>query len=234
LGGVFTNGISWRWCFWINLPICGIVGLGILVFLPKCETEFSVEEPFLRRLRRFDWIGLILFVPAIMFLLFALQLGGSIHPWNSAPVIILIVLFICILPIWMWTQFRLGEKATVPWRIISTRIAVLSSLLGALYGGAFAITSYYTPLYFQAVRGTNAIQSGIDIIPLILSAAILTLAGGAINSLCGYYNPVLIGGGIIATIGTGLMTTFGVNTDRGTWIAYEILAGAGGMNFNVL
>jgi hypothetical protein len=188
----------------------------------------------MERLKQLDWLGPLFFIPAISCLLLALQWGGTIYNWNSAPVLSMFIAFAVITPIWVYTQYRLGENATIPWRIISNRTTFFASIFGFTSAGAFTILSYYVPLYFQAVKGADPLQSGIDVLPVIGSATVSSIIAGFIISISGYYNPVMIVGMALSTVGIALMTTFGIDTSVGKWIGFQVIAGLVGLNLQVL
>src|SRR5271169_1101960 len=109
LGGVFTDDITWRWCFYINLPIIAIAVAGIILVFENPEA-LRTKKTFQQRLNELDYVGPIFFVPAMVCLILALQLGGTTFDWNSLPIILLFSAFATLFLIWAFTQYRLGEK----------------------------------------------------------------------------------------------------------------------------
>lgn len=234
LGGAFTDGITWRWCFYINLPIGGLsIAVLLLILRLPSKTEFS-GTPVLARIRQLDLIGATLLVPAIICLLLALQWGGNKYPWSNSRIIGLFIGFGLMIILFSVSQIYLGEKATLPPHILKKR-TVLSAILYALFfGGSFFLLVYYVPIYFQSVKGSSAMKSGIQLLPLMLATVVSSVAIGGLVTAVGYYTPFLIGSTAIAAIGTGLVTLFDVDTPSGKWIGYQIVVGAGvGAGFQV-
>lgn len=233
MGGVLTDTIGWRWCFWINLPIGAITVAGIATVM-KTPEKLENNKTFKEKLKEIDYIGPLLFMPAIICLLLALQWGGAVYAWNSPAIIGLFCAFGAIIPIWIWSQIKLGETATIPVRIVKQR-TVLASSVYSFFFGSFQVLCLYIPLYFQAVKGSTATQSGIQSLPLILAATVAAIIGGVLITVIGYIPPFMIAGTVIMTIGTGLLSTFDVDTPTSVWIGYQVIAGIGsGLNLQVL
>lgn len=179
-------------------------------------------------------MGPIIFIPSISCLLLALQFGGVQFPWTSPVVISLFCGFGVILLIWVYTQVRLGERATVPISLITDRTVLFSSTFSFFTGSAFPILSFYIPFFFQAVKGSSATGSAVESLPLIISINISAIGGGILISATGYLKPFMIVGMVGFIIGTGLLSTLGVNTPVSQWLPYEILSGIGmGINQQV-
>lgn len=111
LGGVFTDKATWRWCFYINLPI-GAVTVGVIMLFFKAPGRAAVKLTWKQRASQLDLIGTAFFMPAIVCLLLALQWGGSKYPWGNARIIVLFVLFGVLIGIFIFIQFKRGENAT--------------------------------------------------------------------------------------------------------------------------
>lgn len=229
LGGAFTDSsATWRWCFYINLPIGAITLVFIFFFYNPTERARTFEDhTFMGRLRPFDLPGTFVFLPMIVCLLLALQWGGSTYPWSDGRIIALLVVFGVLLIVFITIQFIKGDNGTVPPRVISQRTTWAASFFALCLGGAFFVFVYYVPLWFQGEKGTTAVQSGIDNLPLILSLVIASMVGGVIVTLVGYYTPFIWLSSILMSIGAGLMTTWTLDTGTGSWIGFQIIFGFG-------
>ena len=233
IGGLFTDRLTWRWCFFLNIPIVIVATTGIIIFMSVHQPSNPMKSS-LEQLSNLDYIGPLLFVPAIVCLLLALQFGSTTHAWLSHRVVGLFCSFGLIILSWIYTQYRLGERATVPLRIFRQRTILFASVFAFCCGAGFNILSYYIPLYFQAIKGFDATKSGIESLPFILFATVGTFIGGGLISLVGYYTPFMILGMTMFTIGTGLLTTLGIDTSSIRVTGFQILAGIGiGLSFQV-
>ncbi|KAI0195441.1 MFS general substrate transporter [Astrocystis sublimbata] len=227
LGGVFTDKVTWRWCFYINLPIGAVTLIVIALIFPNPKIKKPAKEPFLQRLMHFDPIGTLIFIPAIVSLLLALQWGGTMYPWNSGRIIGLFVTFGVLLIVFLFIQWHQQENATVPPRIFSSRTVMAGSFFAFSVGSAFFLFIYYIPIWFQSVQGVSAVNSGIRNLPMLLSVVVASILAGGLITAFGYYTPFMIVGVAFAAIGGGLLTTWTPHVNSATWIGYQIIFGIG-------
>jgi len=189
---------------------------------------------FTERLKDIDLIGASVLVPAVVCLLLALQWGGATYPWNNSRIIGLFVGFGCLILIFIYIQIRLGDRATLPPRILRQRTVAFMSTFGFFFGAGFFVLVFYLPIYFQSVKGVSATRSGIEILPLMLSAVLASIITGGLITVFGQYAPFLIASAAMSAIGVGLLTTFSVNTSFSHWFGYQVLTGLGvGAGFQV-
>ncbi|KAK5080664.1 hypothetical protein LTR05_008368 [Lithohypha guttulata] len=226
LGGYLT-AVSWRWTFWINVPV-GALSLALLFFLTTSRPPpTKPADTALGKLKQLDPLGFALIAPAITCLLFAIRWGGSEYSWSNYRVIVLFVVFgVCGVAFVAW-QVRQKDKATVPPSIILQRSVLVGCIASIGIGSVLVIYAFYLPIWFQIIQGKSPESSGLSLIPLLLSNVLAVIGGGIATSALGYYTPFLIGGSALLVVGAGLITTWEANVGAGMWIGYQIVAGLG-------
>lgn len=228
LGGVFTSKVTWRWCFYVNLPISGI-GLAILAYVLKLHNP---RTPMKQGLAAVDWLGSLTIIGAVLMLMLGLEFGGVIHPWNSPIVVCLIVFGAVTAVIFVVLEWRVAEYPIIPMRLFGIRSNVASLAVSALQGFVFISGSYYLPLYFQAVLGASPLNSGLYILPYVVSLSLVSAASGALIKKTGKYLPSIIGGMFLMTLGYGLFIDLEPQTNWPKIILFQLIAGSGvGPNF---
>ncbi|KAF2726752.1 efflux pump antibiotic resistance protein [Polyplosphaeria fusca] len=235
LGGALTQDATWRWCFWINVPIGAVASLLILIFL-KSETGRRIRAPvsWWEQLKQLDPIGAGTSIASVCCLLLALQWGGSTKPWNSATVIGLLTGFVLLLLVFCILQYKLGEDSTIPMRILKQRSILFGSLFLMSSAMSAYVWGYYLPIYFQSIKGSSPTRSGVEYMALALPQIVFIVIAGAIATQWGYYVPYLIGGTAIQAIGAGLLITLDVDSPKYKWATYMVITGIGtGISVNL-
>ena len=226
LGGAFTTRVSWRWCFYINLPIGGAAIL-ILAFILHTPKAKKAGTPWKKQVVQLDPIGTVFFISGIVCLLLALQWGGSTYAWGNGRIIALLILFVLCISSFIGVQIWKQDNATVPPRIVLNRSIAAAMWSQFCVGSAMMTLIYYIPIWFQAIRGVSALKSGINTLPMVLSLVLASISAGILVSKVGYYTPFMIANGVIMSIGAGLITTWKPDTLHPEWIGYQILFGFG-------
>ncbi|PYH77508.1 MFS general substrate transporter [Aspergillus uvarum CBS 121591] len=226
LGGAFTQHATWRWCFWINLPI-GAITIGTLVFFFNPPPRDSTTSPVLHRLKSLDLIGALLFAPAVIMILLALQWGGTTYAWKSATIIGLFIGGAGLGLVFAGWQAYKGDGAMIPPRLMTERTMLFSCLGEFCAMGAVYISIYYLPEWFQVIKGASPTKSGLMYLPLALSDVLSATLTGASLKYLGYPNPYLLLGTALMSIATGLFSTFTLSTPHKHWIPFQVLQGLG-------
>ncbi|VBB76998.1 Putative similar to aflatoxin efflux pump AFLT of neurospora crassa [Podospora comata] len=226
VGGGFTGGATWRWCFYINLPI-GAVASVFLWWWWTPKTEDHPPAPFSQHVKRLDPIGILFLFPGIVCLFIALQWGGSNYDWNDWRIIVLFVFFGLCTIAYTTVQIKLPETATIPPRVITQRSVFFGTLYTFFLSGSMLMLVYYVPIWFQTVKQVDPIKSGIYTVPLVLSLVFSSIGSGFATQAIGYYVPSMIVAPILMSIGEGLLSTLTEDSPSSHWIAYQFLAGFG-------
>ncbi|KAI7172244.1 hypothetical protein D0869_04355 [Hortaea werneckii] len=226
LGGAFTTKVSWRWCFYINLPIGGLAMFIILLILKPAPPQFQ-GLTLKQKVTRLDLLGELFLVPCVICLLLALQWGGSAYAWSDGRIIVLLIVFGVLFLAFVLVQCLIQSSATLPSSVIKNRNIIAGIMFNFCFSSAMLTLVYWIPTWFQAIKGTSAVESGINTIPLVLSLVVASILAGQAVGRIGYYTPFAIASAIIMPIGAGLATTWTVQTGSPKWIGFQILFGFG-------
>ncbi|KAL6365796.1 hypothetical protein LRP88_00371 [Fusarium phalaenopsidis] len=215
--------------FIIGRAIAGLGAAGIMtgVFLLNLPDQDKTKLSLKTKILQLDIYGTVLFIPGTIFLVFSLQWGGLVHAWNDGRVIVLLVLAGLLLLGFAMVQVFLPKTATIPPRIFMQRSIAAGFFATLCIGSQMMIFTYYLPIWFQAIQGASAVDSGFRILPTVLSVVVASLFTGILVKRIGYYTPFMILGVCFMSIGAGLLTTLQVDTSTPKLIGYQILYGWG-------
>ncbi|KAF7176467.1 hypothetical protein CNMCM7691_002785 [Aspergillus felis] len=222
IGGDFASNVTWRWCFYINLPV------GFPTGLPP--------NPLVRKDQATGYPRAILLVPGTVCLFLALQWGGQIHPWSNGRVIALLILTGVLLVGFSAVQVFLPRTATLPPRIFKQRsiVAAKSPATDLFQTRVLTEWSLLPPDLVPVDQRRVSFRVRHSHSPLMISMVAGSISGGTLDAKIGYYTPLAIVGTCLMCAGNGLLTTFEVDTGAGKWIGDRILYGLGlGLSFQV-
>ena len=216
-GGFFVDHASWRWIFYVNLPI-GAIALAV--------SATVLRLPFPRTNRKLDLTGAAILVSAVTCLLLATVWGGDEYAWGSAPIIGLYALAAAGTATFIWWEHRAAEPILPP-RLFSNRVVAVSDSLSFLAGAAMFGVIVYIPLFFQGVQGRAATNSGLLLLPMMLALTVGSLVTGRLISRTGRYRQFPIVGGALGIAGLILFSRFQPDTSRLTSSIAMIVVGLG-------
>jgi EmrB/QacA subfamily drug resistance transporter len=217
IGGFFTDHLTWRWVFYVNVP----VGIAALIV-----TSAVLRLPFRRFQHRVDYRGAVLMVSGISALLLLTSWGGVQYAWASPTIIGLGVAGVLLLSMFIFQEGRVAEPL-LPLRLFRQRVFSVGSAISFIVGlGMFGAVAYL-PVYFQVVRGTSATMSGLRLFPLMAGFMIASIATGRTISRIGRYRMFPIVGTAIMVAGMYLLSRLSEETSPWEAAGYMIVLGIG-------
>ncbi|KAK0130030.1 hypothetical protein ONS96_000568 [Cadophora gregata f. sp. sojae] len=223
--GGFVSGVAtWRWCFYLNLPIGGVV-LFLVPFLLDIPDRPNTNVSLKSKLKQLNALGMLALIPGIVCLCLALQWGGTTYARNEGRIIGLLTVTFALLLAFVLIQIWKPDQATVPPRIFIQRSIFSAFWLSACVGIQTQLFAFYLPFWFQAVKGDSALESGTDLLPLLLLIFISSVITGISVSRIRYYTPFAIFGSCLSAIGAGIHITLEVNSSTAKWVGYQVIYG---------
>jgi MFS family permease len=204
IGGFFVDNFSWRWVFYVNIPI------GLVASLIAAR-HLHVPNPTERR--PVDLLGSILFTIAATSLLLGMTWGGTDYAWRSAPIVGLIVGATLFTALFLVQEGR-AEEPLLPLRMFKNDIFSVSLIMGVLFGSVMVTGSVFLPLFLQIVRGVSATSSGFLLVPMVAGVVVGAAYGGRLITKTGRYKAFPIIGGAMCIAGIGMLGTIDTNTTR--------------------
>ncbi|KAJ5884406.1 efflux pump antibiotic resistance protein [Penicillium tannophilum] len=227
IGGAFTSYVTWRWCFYINLPVGGVAFFFLLFFLKIDTTKKTLVDG----LASIDWIGVGLVIAGTIMLLLGLEFGGDQFAWSSATVICLIIFGVVALILFgIYEQFP--SAPIIPLAVFNSWQNIALLLVNFCHGAVFIGGCFYLPVYFQNVLLESSIMSGVLLLPLVGALAISSGLGGWYLRATGRFREVIIFGMFFTTLGYGLYMDLKPYASWARIVLYQMIIGVGlGPNF---
>jgi EmrB/QacA subfamily drug resistance transporter len=217
LGGLFTDHLTWRWAFYVNVPIAIVVVFAAARTIPVVK---SAARPII------DYLGIALVAVGASALILATSWGGNEYAWGSGVIIALFVGGTIALGLFCWAETRAREPM-LPMRLFRNPVFTVCSILSFIVGFAMLGALTYLPTYLQYVDGDSATVSGVRTLPMVIGLLIASVASGNVVSKTGQYRIFPIVGSLVMGVGLYLMSLMGPGT--GAWLEslYMFVLGTG-------
>jgi EmrB/QacA subfamily drug resistance transporter len=225
LGGLIVDNFSWRWIFYVNLPI-GIVALVVL--------QLVLHSPPSRVRHSIDYAGVGLLAGGLSSIVLYTSLGGTTYPWFSSQMIVLLALAV-VLPVAFVLVERRAREPLVPLKLFRIRVFRVSSAIGFVIGMSLFGAVTYIPLYLQVVKGASPTSSGLQLLPLMGGLLVASIGSGQLIVRFGRYKVFPIAGTALCVVGMFLLSRLGTGTSIVEADAYMAVLGLGlGLTMQVL
>ncbi|KAJ4346292.1 hypothetical protein N0V95_005502 [Ascochyta clinopodiicola] len=223
LGGGFSQNVSWRWIFWINLPFIGLGGVLIAFFL-----KLSVEPgSFISKLGQIDWLGMTLFLASTTGFLIPITWGGVQYPWDSWRTLVPLIVSGAGLIAFALHQELIAKNPLIRTSVFKNLSAAILFSATIAHGIILWAILYYMPLYYQAVKGMGPILTGVAMFPWTFTVAPASIATGIAIAVTGHYRWANRAGWFLTTLGMGLLLLLKVNTTTVSWVFLQLVGGIG-------
>lgn len=227
LGGVFAQ-TNWRWCFGINLPVC-IIALVLMWFWLQLNSGHSWKGlSVLQQIGQVDYVGIILLTAAVVLILCALTLAGTVYSWSDPAIVVsLSGGFSGIIAFIFWERSRRCSHPIMAPHVFSNRTTIAALAITTIHGFVTYGFQFYLPPFFQAVLGASPSQSGVLILPCSLTIVVLAAVGGPLLAKFGKYRLMHLAGFALMVAGLVPCITFQDAGSVALWILLSFLVGAG-------
>ncbi|OAQ59563.2 methylenomycin A resistance protein [Pochonia chlamydosporia 170] len=225
-GGLLVSYSTWRWAFFMSLPIGGVAVVLLFLFL---RVKYDKSQTLATKFSSLDWMGNALFISGTVPVLISLGWAGGQYPWSSYQVLVPLMVGIATMGAFVVLEgnARLTPNPMMPLYLFGNCITSIVFFLTFLHGIVTMWALYFLPVYFQGVLAKTAYQAGIDLLPTILALLPGAIIGGLLLSKFGKYKPILIVCFALIVLGFGVFTLLDEKSSTGAWVGFQVLESFG-------
>ncbi|KAI4917018.1 hypothetical protein J4E90_003523 [Alternaria incomplexa] len=225
-GGLLVSYSTWRWAFYMALPIGGVAVVLLFAFL---KVKYDKSQTWATKASSLDWLGNALFVSGCAPVLLAVSWAGGKYPWSSYQVLVPLLLGLATLGgfIVLEGNARLTPNPIMPLHLFGNSMSLIVFLLAFLHGIVTMWALYFLPVYFQGVLAVDAYKAGIYLLPTILALLPGAIGGGLLLSKFGRYKPILATSFALIVIGFGVFTLLDERSSAGAWVGFQVIESFG-------
>ena len=225
-GGLIVTYTSWKWAFWLSLPIGAASFFMLVIFL---HVNHNRQGGIIAQISRIDWLGNVIFIAAVIAILIALSTASTQYSWSSWRILVpLLVGSFVGLPLFLvYEGSKFCIEPTMPLRLFGNRTTSIALGITFLHAINTAWTIYFLPVYFQGVKVVSPARSGVMLIPTIIVMLPFVILGGKYMEIFGRFKPVHLVGLALMMLGFGLFTLLDHDSSAAAWIMFQIVEVAG-------
>ncbi|KAJ5033962.1 hypothetical protein NUH16_005380 [Penicillium rubens] len=224
IGGAIGERTTWRWIFYINIPVCVICIVGLLYALQLQQDKSS----FVKKLGMLDWVGLGVFTCASTLFLVGLTSGGVSHPWGSAAVLVPLVLGAVLFPVFIFTQWRVSKRPMMPLRIFNDRSAIVGFVTSFLHGLVFWCVTYYMIVFFLGALQHSVLHASLETMTCIAYSAPAGLVASMLVKRTQHFKYIIVVGWALLAAGMGTNITMHPDSSKAMLYGPRVLISLGG------
>ncbi|KAF8521174.1 major facilitator superfamily domain-containing protein [Gautieria morchelliformis] len=227
LGATLSVDSSWRWLFWITLVITCITFLVGVMSMRYITPHSTQSKGIVTQLKEVDYVGSVLVVAIAALICIAIEMGNKEFPWNSAPIIVLFVAGLSLIPVFVLYELKVAKYPVVDMHLFTIPNIPIACLINFVTGAAYFGAVFFLPRYFIDIFGSDLVNAGLQMLGITLAVGISSIFGAYLISKSGQVRLIGAVGAVLYALGGGLMILISRHTSGATVIGFSILTGLG-------